>query len=42
MNLIGDRSAYDHVNFIDETAKLIDIAILDDSEIIIVWKTDGR
>ena len=34
VNLIGDRSVYDHVNFIDETAKLIDIENSDDSEII--------
>jgi len=39
--LMGDGDAYDNENFINETAKLIGGAILDDGEIIRLWKTGG-
>jgi len=38
---MGDGDEYDNENFINETAKLIGGAILDDGEIIRLWKTGG-
>jgi len=41
-NLMGDRGASDNENSINENAKLMGKAILNDSEIIRLWKTSGR